>query len=59
MTYGSFLQPGLFSIPIFNARIGVGAKMFKEKRNKLAKLQATLFRNYDLPTHLLADGGEV
>ena len=27
--------------------------------NKLAKLQATLVRNYDLPTRLLADGGEV
>ena len=31
----------------------------KKKENKLASLEATLVRNYDLLTHWLTDGGEV
>ena len=32
---------------------------YLELINKLASLEATLVRNYDLLTHWLADGGEV
>ena len=38
---------------------GVKCRATSVAKNKLAKLQATLVRNYDLPTDRLTDGGEV